>query len=174
MRMSGPWSCTRDAHSFRRRWIACLPPHTFMSKPSCRSSPTDPSYWNNGTIVVGCIQLVIEWEWVARWQSCAVERHLYIAKRKKKVHVQLAKALKCFSRSVLALWLHAPIETAKYSKEVPLSENSYRCGPVWSCPMTRMPMSYGRQPYSCVFTWASDAARQIHHRSGAGEMMHCR
>ena len=28
--------------------------------------------------------------------------------------------------------LHAPIETAKYSKEVLSGENPYRCGPVWA------------------------------------------
>lgn len=55
----------------------------------------------------------------------------------------------------MALWLRAPIETAKYSKDVPLGENSYRCGPVWSRPTTRKPTPYGRRPYSCVFTWAS-------------------
>ena len=69
--------------------------------------------------------------------------------------VQSAKDSKCFSRYVLALWLRAPIETAKYSNEVPLGENSYKCGPVWSRPTTRKPTPYGRLPYSCVFTWAS-------------------
>ena len=66
----------------------------------------------------------------------------------------------------MALWLRAPIETAKYSNEVPLGENSYRCGPVWSCPTTRKPTPYGRRPYSCVLTWASDTARQLRRRDG--------
>jgi hypothetical protein len=78
-----------------------------------------------------------------------------IAKREEGDTVQSAKDSKCFSRYVLALWLRAPIETAKYSKEVPLGENSYKCGPVWSSPTTRKPTPYGRRPYSCVFTWAS-------------------
>ena len=78
-------------------------------------------------------------------------------------YVQSAKDSKCFSRYVLALWLRAPIETAKYSNDVPLGENSYKCGPVWSKPTTRKPTPYGRRPYSCVLTWASGVrfARQL-------------
>jgi hypothetical protein len=50
--------------------------------------------------------------------------------RKERDTSQSAKDSKCLSRYVLALWLRAPIETAKYSKDVPLGENSYRWGPV--------------------------------------------
>ena len=70
----------------------------------------------------------------------------------------------------MALWLRAPIETAKYSKEVPLGENSYRCGPVWSSPTTRKPTPYGRRPYSCVFTWASGFTRQGKEREREDEI----
>jgi hypothetical protein len=91
-------------------------------------------------------------------------RNGFFHEKKKWDTVQSAKDSKCFSRYVLALWLRAPIETAKYSKEVPLGENSYRCGPVWSNPITRKPTPYGRRPYSCVFTWASVGVDQYIHQ----------
>ena len=47
-----------------------------------------------------------------------------------KENEQSAKLSKCFSRYVLALWLRAPIDMAKYSYEFPEGENSNRWGPV--------------------------------------------
>jgi hypothetical protein len=32
---------------------------------------------------------------------------------------------------------------------------------MWSHPMTRKPTPYGRRPYSCVFTWASEFGQYI-------------